>query len=160
MKRSLFSVVLAVCLLCSFTSCATSYMPISKVPDAQELGNISATFETKEKIRIGVLGVMGIGLSGAGGYMIGASINSPERKKAAATGALVAGTGIGLAIIQDLVFNAPKRSRINKAAREALITAARQRYSEDIDVREIKVIYIQPSGRLHSYSATGIVIQN
>ncbi|MDR0474989.1 MAG: hypothetical protein LBH43_15110 [Treponema sp.] len=165
MKGSLINVVLAVTLLFGFTSCATpatpakAYMPISQVPNPQELAQITKSFEINEKVGIGFLGGTGIAVATVGGYMIGNPTPGNE-DKALLIGGLTAGAGLGLALIQDFVINAGKARRINMAAREALLTAARQRHTEeDIDVVNISVEYVQRSGNTHLYNATGIVIK-
>jgi len=164
---------LAMILLFSFSSCSTTYMPLSQVPNAQELGSVSTSFETNVKTGMGFLGGAGMVVGGAGGYLIGSSIVSffydgdnlkipsisSDSKVQLATGGALVGAGFGLALVQDLVINLPKRAIINKAAKEALLAAASQSYSEDIDVRDIQYTYVQKSGTTHGYNATGVVIK-
>jgi hypothetical protein len=163
MKRNVKCIctVLALCLLFSFTGCVTKpYMPLSKVPDAQELGIINAQFESRDKLGVGVVGVLGITAAAFGGYTMGTGLGPSGSGKQVGVGALIAAGGFGLGALQDFVINAPKRKRLFLAAQEALLTAARQEYSEEVDVREIRVRYVQRSGRNHIYEATGIVVEN
>jgi len=157
MKGSHIYVVLAIILLFGFTSCATTYMPLSQVPDAQELGPITASFEKNIILGSNFVGTVGIGLAGGGGALLGIGIVTLS-PPLLAVGGIAAGAGLGVALIGELI-EAPKRKIVNEAAREALLTAARSKYTEDIDVRDIRVTYVRPSGSTHLYNATGVVIK-
>ena len=159
MKKGLIYLVLAVGLL-SFVSCATTFMPLSQVPDAQWVGEVTASFESTAHIRPGFLGGAGYALAGVGGVMMGAGIAQGEGAMIGA-GAATAGVGLAGALVQDLVFNAPRRARLNRAAQEALLTAAMQRHpTENIDVRDIRWTHVRATGvgRSHLYNATGTII--
>ena len=166
MKGKPTNVVLSVSLLFAFASCVTTatpdktYMPISQVPNPQEIAQITTSFEINKKLNIGFLGVSGITAGTVGCYIM-ANPSSGNEDKALLIGALTAGAGLGFALIQDFVINAGKARKINMAAREALLTFARQKYSgEDIDVVNLSVEYVRKSsGKNHIYNATGIVIK-
>jgi hypothetical protein len=134
-------------------------MPISQVPNPQEIEQITTSFEINEKTGIGFLGVIGIGGAVVGSYIM-ANPTPGNENKALLIGALTVGSGLGFALIQDLVINAGKVRKINMAARDSLITAAKKRYpEEEIDVRNVSVEYVQKSGKTHLYNATGIIIR-
>ena len=161
MKRNLFYAAITITLLFCFSGCATTaYRPLSQVQDPRDLGQITARFESNERVSIGFLGGTGIVLGGVGGYILGAGIGSGNSEPIV-TGAAVIGGGLGLALIQEFLINRPKTSRINTTAREALLNAARQVHqTENIDVRDIRWSLAQSIRRLHSYEASGVVIQN
>jgi len=164
MKKNLISIVLTVCLLFSLANCTTAtpaktHMPLSQVPDPQMLSQITTSFETSDKINIGFLGVLSIITVSVGCYMM-ANPGPGYEKEALTIGAITSGAGLGMALIQGFGINSAKAQRINTAARESLLTAAKQRYpEEDIDVRNVSVEYVQRSGQNHLYNASGIIIK-
>jgi hypothetical protein len=134
-------------------------MPISKVPNPQEIAQITTSFEINQKISIGFFGGAGITAAAVGSYMMANPADGHE-DAALLMGALTTAGGFCLALIQDLVINEGKAKKINMAAREALLTAAKQKHTEEeIDVVNISVSYVQASGKTHLYNATGIIIR-
>jgi len=165
MKRNYIYIILVVSLLFNFGSCSTtatpskSYMPITQVYDPQALEQITTTFEMSEKINFGFFGVMSIIAAVVGCYIM-ANPGPGFEREALVIGSVTAGAGLGLALIQDLGINGGKAQRINMAAREALLAAAKQRHpEEDVDVRSVSVEYVRQLGKTHMYSATGIAIR-
>lgn len=159
MNGKIIYVVLAVFFLLSFTGCATAHMPLSRVPNAEVLGEATADFESSDRTGVGVIGGTGIAFASTGTALLVASFHSDDPGAQAATGGTMIGVGLGMALIQDLLIMAPRRARLRNDARDALIADARQRYGEDIDVRDIRFTRVQSSGGTHSYNATGIVIR-
>jgi len=164
MNKNYFNTVLALCLLFSLTGCAATatpkktYMPISQIPNPQVIGQIRTSFEIDEKLSIGFLGGLGLGVVAVGSYMV-ANPNPGYEKEAFRMGSITIGAGIGFALIQDII-NMGKAQRINKAARDALLEAAKQRYpEEDVEIRDVSVEYVQPSDKTHLYHTSGIVIK-
>jgi len=163
MKESISYVVLSVILLLSFTCCATTYMPLSQVPNAQILGSIAANFESRDKVGMGVLSYTGIGLAAAGGFFSGRGLSRDSsdeyRKGDLILGSALAGGALTLVLIEGLV-NKRKSTRLNTAAREALLTAANEKYfEEDVDIRDIQFTHIRVLGGTHFYNASGTVIK-
>jgi hypothetical protein len=139
-------------------------MPLSQVPSAEVLESITADFESKDKIGMGALSYTGIGLAAVGGRFTGRGLardSSDEyRRGNFVVGAGLAGGALALILIDGLI-NTRKNARINDAAREALLTAASERYSEeDIDIRDILFTYVRAlGGGAHLYSASGTIIR-
>jgi len=165
MKRSNNYVILSVILLLSFTGCATKmYMPLSQVTNAEILEPIAVDFESNYKVGIGALSYTGIGLAAAGGWFAGRGISrepSDEYRK----GDFILSAGLGggalVLLLIEVLVNARKSARINNAAREALLNAASERYSEeDIDIRDIRFTYIRAlGGKTYLYKASGTIIK-
>jgi len=134
-------------------------MPLSDIPDPQALGHITTSFEINDKVKIGALGGIGLGVIIVGCYMM-ANPGPGYEKEALLIGSLTAGAGLSLTLVQDLVINSRKAQRINMAAREALINVAQQRHpEEEIDIRNVSVEYVTATGKTHKYNASGIVIK-
>ena len=165
MKRNINYVVLSVILLLSLTGCATTtYMPLSKIPNAEVLGSIETDFESRNKVGMGALSYVGIGFAAVGGYFTGRGLSREPSDKYREGDFIVAGGFTGGAIIlvlADALVNTGKNARINTAAREALLTVANEKYSEEeIDIREIQVTYVRALGRRnYLYNASGTVIK-
>jgi len=160
MKRSLVCVALGMGLLLVFAGCATAYMPLSAVPDAQELGQISTSFQTDE----GVIGYGGflymasLGLAGGGGALMVAGITARE-PAVIGVGGGAAAVGVASGFVLDLV-NRPRVARANAASREALLTAARQNHpDENVDVRDVRFTRVRTAQGLYTINATGVVIR-
>ena len=137
------------------TGCAT-YMPLSKVPNALVLGEVSASFENNLKSGTNYVGNAGVAIASVGGGLLGVGIGTFSLPLLAA-GGIAAGTGLGLTLIGEII-EVPKRKIINEAARESLVATARQNFNEDIDVREIRYKYVRSQGKTHFYDATGVAI--
>jgi len=165
MKWNINYVVLSVILLLSLSGCATTtYMPLSKVPNAEVLESIVTDFESRYKVGMGALSYTGIGFAAVGGYFTGRGISRDPSDKYREGDFIVGGGFAGGAIIfilADVLVNTKKTARINTAAREALLTIANEKYSEEeIDIREIQVTYVRTLGRRnYLYNASGTVIR-
>ena len=165
MKLNISYVVIAVILLLGLAGCATTaYMPLSQVPNAEILESIATDFESRDKVGMGALSYTGIGFAAAGGYFAGRGISRDPsddyRRGDFIVSAGLAGGAIVFILLEGLI-NTQKIARINDAAREALLTAASERYSEeDIDIHDINFTYIRTlEGRTHLYNASGTVIK-
>jgi len=64
-------------------------------------------------------------------------------------------------ILVEWLINTRKSARVNNAAREALLTAASEKYPEDdIDIRVILFTYVRAlGGRTYLYNASGTIIR-
>ena len=121
--------VFVIVLLFSFTGCATTYMPLSKVPNAQELGTIATNFEIDTKVGTGFLAGAAFGAAGLGGLLMGSSFSSIEvlSKDPSSSfntdqflvGASIAGVGLAGGLVSTLVFDAPKERKIKNPRRRA-----------------------------------------
>ncbi|MCL2804896.1 MAG: hypothetical protein FWD26_03045 [Treponema sp.] len=161
MKKRCVCFALAISLLFGFTGCISSktHMPLSQIPNPQVIEQITTSFEINEKIGIGFLGVMGLIVVGVGSYIM-ANPGPGYESQMLLIGSITSGAGLGLSLIQYLAINSGKSRRITAAAREALLDAARQRHpEEEIDIRNINIEYVQPSGKSYLYNATGVVIK-
>jgi|GEM_PF-2138536 len=64
-----------------------------------------------------------------------------------------------VALVMDIA-NMPRNSRLNAAAREALLEAARAQHGEDVDVTRVRRTLVgqNPATRLYLYTVTGYVV--